>query len=379
MTDARHRKPTDTTSTMKKIALATVVGTGAIAVPATFAGPAQAADQAKWDCIANAESGGDWAIPYGDADSTGGLQIQDRTWADFGGTAIAPHAYQASEAQQIAVAEKILAAQGAGAWATAGQCVGVGSWTGTTGASTAPAQSGNSSVSNAAVTTTGVPSGPGITARAAQAIAWAKQYADGGTKARTLSYVFGAEGPNAYDCSSFLQAAWAAAGVNIPRDTESMRLGLTHVSLSAVRPGDLVLWHFSGTSQDGDVSNHVSMYIGGGQTIEMHTRTPNNVTIDSLATREQQGTVVGVVRPAPSDVAPVTPSTPPSPPKPAPTPAPTPAGSTYTVVRGDYLYKIAKAHYGDPLRWRDIYNANKSVIGSDPNLILPGQHLVLPK
>ena len=70
-----------------------------------------------WDAIAVKESGGRWNIDFGDADSTGGLQIQTRTWLDFGGDAYAPTAGQATKEQQIAIAEKILAKQGPGAWA----------------------------------------------------------------------------------------------------------------------------------------------------------------------------------------------------------------------------------------------------------------------
>lgn len=121
MGQGRHRKPTDTTGTLKKISLATTVGLGAVAAPAALSTPAQAATGAEWDSIAKCESGGRWDLPYGDADSTGGLQIQDRTWADFGGTAIAPHAYQATREQQIQIAEKILAAQGPSAWAVNGK------------------------------------------------------------------------------------------------------------------------------------------------------------------------------------------------------------------------------------------------------------------
>lgn len=72
---------------------------------------------ADWDAIAAKESGGNWQLSYGDADSTGGLQIQDRTWLDYGGGAIAPHAYLASKEDQIRIAEKILAEQGPKAWA----------------------------------------------------------------------------------------------------------------------------------------------------------------------------------------------------------------------------------------------------------------------
>lgn len=50
----------------------------------------------------------------------------------------------------------------------------------------------------------------------------------------------------------------------------------------------------------------------------------------------------------------------------------------YTVVKGDCLWSIAKAHYGDASRWSDIYTSNKTVIGSNPNLIYSGQELLLP-
>lgn len=55
-----------------------------------------------------------------------------------------------------------------------------------------------------------------------------------------------------------------------------------------------------------------------------------------------------------------------------------PSGGTYTVVSGDCLWKIAKQFYGDGSKWGTIYNANKSVIGGNPNLIYPGQVLTIP-
>lgn len=54
------------------------------------------------------------------------------------------------------------------------------------------------------------------------------------------------------------------------------------------------------------------------------------------------------------------------------------AGTTYTVKRGDNLWKIAKAYYGSGALWPKIYAANRAVIGSDPNLIYPGQVFVIP-
>jgi nucleoid-associated protein YgaU len=58
--------------------------------------------------------------------------------------------------------------------------------------------------------------------------------------------------------------------------------------------------------------------------------------------------------------------------------APKPAGaSTYTVVKGDSLSKIAKQLYGDAQQWQQIYEANKDVI-KNPDQIYPGQVLKIP-
>lgn len=51
---------------------------------------------------------------------------------------------------------------------------------------------------------------------------------------------------------------------------------------------------------------------------------------------------------------------------------------TYTVVRGDCLWNIAKKLYGNGALYTKIYNANKGVIGSNPNLIYAGQVLTIP-
>jgi LysM repeat protein len=53
-------------------------------------------------------------------------------------------------------------------------------------------------------------------------------------------------------------------------------------------------------------------------------------------------------------------------------------GSKYTVQAGDTLWDIARRAYNDPEDWDTIYDANRHVIGNDPNLIKPGQVLQIP-
>ena len=55
-----------------------------------------------------------------------------------------------------------------------------------------------------------------------------------------------------------------------------------------------------------------------------------------------------------------------------------PAAGSYTVVKGDTLSRIAKQFYGDANKWRKIYDANKALIGNNPDLIKPGQVLNIP-
>jgi len=54
------------------------------------------------------------------------------------------------------------------------------------------------------------------------------------------------------------------------------------------------------------------------------------------------------------------------------------AKGTYVVKSGDSLSKIAKEVYKDAKRWPEIYEANKKLIGDNPNLIKPGQKLIIP-
>ncbi|MET8688318.1 transglycosylase family protein [Streptomyces sp. NPDC004732] len=111
----KHRRPSKATR------VATLVGvTGAaVAAPLMAAGSANAATGAEWDAVAQCESGGNWSINTGNG-YQGGVQFSPSTWAAYGGTKYAPTADKASKAQQIEIAEKVLAGQGKGAWPSCG-------------------------------------------------------------------------------------------------------------------------------------------------------------------------------------------------------------------------------------------------------------------
>jgi hypothetical protein len=112
----RHRKPTTSAVKVAKIAFTgAVIGTGSIAL----AGQAGAATDGEWDQVARCESGGNWAINTGNG-YQGGVQFSPSTWASHGGREFAPAANMATKDEQIAVAERVLASQGRGAWPVCG-------------------------------------------------------------------------------------------------------------------------------------------------------------------------------------------------------------------------------------------------------------------
>lgn len=91
-------------------AASAVAGTGLLAAAA----PAQAATSV-WDAVAQCESSGNWSINTGNG-FYGGLQFTISTWNAYGGQQYAPRADLATKSEQIAVAQKVLAGQGPGAW-----------------------------------------------------------------------------------------------------------------------------------------------------------------------------------------------------------------------------------------------------------------------
>ncbi|MGV9453604.1 C40 family peptidase [Streptomyces sp. NPDC003635] len=76
------------------------------------------------------------------------------------------------------------------------------------------------------------------------------------------AYVMGATGPNAWDCSSLVQAAFKQVGVDLPRVSQDQSMAGTDVSLSNLQVGDILYWGGKGSAY------HVGVYIGDGQYLD---------------------------------------------------------------------------------------------------------------
>jgi hypothetical protein len=100
--------------------------------------PGAQAAGSVWDRVAACESSGNWAINTGNG-YYGGLQFSASTWNAYGGSRYAVSANGASRAAQIAIAQRVLAAQGPGAWPQCGPRAGLTAGNGASGAGPAPA------------------------------------------------------------------------------------------------------------------------------------------------------------------------------------------------------------------------------------------------
>lgn len=93
---------------------------------------------------------------------------------------------------------------------------------------------------------------PASSGRAALAVAAVRQLVG-------APYVWGATGPNAFDCSGLMQYAYGRAGVALPRTSQEQLNSGPHVPLDQASPGDLVFYRSD--------ASHVGMYVGGGQVV----------------------------------------------------------------------------------------------------------------
>ncbi|MFI0228482.1 C40 family peptidase [Streptomyces sp. NPDC017086] len=128
-----------------------------------------------------------------------------------------------------------------------------------------------------------VPEPPGAlrALRAAKAVAFARAQVG-------KPCVWGATGPDSYDCSSLTRAAWRAAGVTLPRAAYEQALAGAPVTVATMEPGDLVLFF--------DDERHVGLHVGGGMMV--HAPGPGSSVREESIYGAGEAAIRRIIRPA---------------------------------------------------------------------------------
>jgi cell wall-associated NlpC family hydrolase len=127
--------------------------------------------------------------------------------------------------------------------------------TASSGSSSSASSSSSSAATPSASATASTTVAPASSSRVDQLIAFLKSQLG-------KPYVYGATGPDSYDCSGLTQAAFASVGVTLPRTSQEQSTVGTPVSTSALQPGDLIFWGGEGSAY------HVGVFIGDGQYLD---------------------------------------------------------------------------------------------------------------
>ncbi|WP_030754758.1 transglycosylase family protein [Streptomyces griseus] len=367
--NGRHRRPRQAPAI---VVTAGVTGS-ALALPLLATGSASAADAATWDRVAACESGGQWSANLGNG-AYGGLQMTQEAWERHGGLAYAPSPDLASRAQQIAVADKALAA-GSTDWATCAPIAGLTDDGKATGVEPGPAvvQEDEGGVAPESNRTGGTEAGAATgtqkktekteaagTAKAAEA---AEKAAGSGTTAPAASAkptapagsaapVTPAPGgtttaPPATSLPGTPDASTGTPGTPDVPDASTGTPGTPVAPETPVTPDTSVT---PGT----DGADVPSATPGKGK----HRGDAATEETGVTDTSQENGRHAAVVDKAAS------------------TTAKQDASDAYTVRPGDSLSEIAQAN-DLPGGWDALYDANRQTVGADPDLILPGQSLEL--
>ena len=313
--NGRHRRPRQAPA----IIVAAGVTGSAIAIPLLGAAGAHAADASTWDRVAECESGGMWSADLGNG-YYGGLQFSQEVWKSYGGESYAERADLASRSQQIAVAEKVLDDQGPKAWPSCAVVSGLAVDSGLPGVDPGSTPSADPAGS----------ADPSVSADPADDAAGSD---DASPEATTPA---GGATDRAGD-----EAADKATGGSGKPDASA--------SPSATPSGD------TAGAEAGDSEARQDQSQGGrhrGTPAPEETRETGRGSDRDAGRHASRGD--GDARDAGAAAS----------------------DGTYTVRPGDNLWAIADAQKL-PGGWTGLYEANKAEVGSDPDLILPGQSLDL--
>lgn len=365
--NGRHRRPRQAPA----IVVAAGVTGSALALPLLASGSASAADAATWDRVAECESGGQWSANFGNG-MYGGLQFTQDSWERNGGLAYAPSPDLASRAQQIAIADTALAG-GSNDWATCAPIAGLANDGKVTGVNPGPATATKAPTGPVAESnrTAGVPVTPSETAAAEKSAEKAAKATEAAESPRTASKTPAA--------SATPVSPTAPVGPTAPATAATTPAA----SGTATTPATPVGPTTPGTPTT-PAAPDASLTPGspGAPKDDASSATPGTGKHRGDAAPEETGktdTSVDSGRHASSTD------------KLAETPAATPvadeakksdttdsqgASDAYTVRPGDNLSEIAQENEL-PGGWNALYDANRGTVGTDPDLIVPGQSLDL--
>ncbi|MFF5364912.1 transglycosylase family protein [Streptomyces scabiei] len=338
--NGRHRRPRQAPALL----VAAGVTGSAIAIPLLGATGASAASGTTWDQVAECESGGFWSADTGNG-RYGGLQLTQANWEKYGGLEYAKTADLASRSQQIAVAEKVLADQGVGVWSTCGllhnlggdsgsadvdtgvadDSSNTGGGSGTSGSSDSSASPDSAGSADSAKSTDDADSGDGSGKRAASPDPSADT-ADGSAKATADSDSDSADSTGSGDGDS--RESDGGTSDDARRSDGS----------TASDDGESGTGRHRGASADeGSGADTGSAAESGDGSRADGTSSGRHASRDGGASREA-------------------------------------VEGAYTVRVGDSLTGIVNS-LGLDGGWRSLYTENERTVGTDPDLILPGQTL----
>ncbi|MEU5188658.1 transglycosylase family protein [Streptomyces klenkii] len=365
----RHRRPRQ----IPAIVVAAGVTASGIALPLLAATGANAADAGTWDRVAQCESGGLWSADSGNG-SYGGLQLTQDLWDRNGGREYAPRPDLASRAQQIAVAEHILETRGNATWSSCAARSGLTSG-GTKadvnpGGTHAPASDSTPSHDPERTTSPSAPSEPDGHSKPSEPSASPSQSGKPSTEpsaqpsAGKPSPDKSSGGPSdkpsgsASPDGSSSKPGDAKPGDGKPGDDASGEPGEgRHRKPSTSPAGDdptsiptspesPAAPSQGAPDGSGSAGGQASDGVEGGS--GKHRADPSR----SDDTRSSRGGGEGRTG--------------------------SPTATDYTVRPGDNLSVIAEQHAVNG-GWQSLYHRNEKVVGTDPDLILPGQKLEMGK
>lgn len=293
--NGQHRRPRQT----PRIVLTVGVTGAGMALPLLTGGAAHAASVTTWDRVANCETGGTWGADRDDG-LYGGLDLTQDVWDRYGGPAYAASPDLASRQEQIAVAQRLLDAQGPGYWTACAVREGL--------------RQGGA----APDVDPGAPAGSGLLGGLLGSTGSAEPAPTASPSATSPAAPATPSSPAPTATGTGTGMAQATPTPTAPAPTASPASGSPSVTATAT------------ASPAPTASGSASGSRGGGR----HAAPPAG----------PGGSTAGA--------------------------------GTYTVRPGDDLYEIATRHEV-PGGWPALYAANASVVGHDPDLILPGQRITL--